>query len=277
MPLRRHPRTRRDRVLRAGLVVLGVLVLVVLPGYLTTRPAFFQRYPLLAEKYEPWAESTHVEAACAGCHVSPKPLARAAYQVRMVGEFYVSFVAPSRVPGVFARPTNDGCLVCHSDLRSVSPKGDLQIPHKAHVGILEMECVTCHEYLVHELSPGGKHTPTMAGCLGCHDGDTAEDACTACHTQKAAPASHATPEWLVVHADKADDPECATCHRWRDDWCVDCHADRPQSHGDDWRAVHGERVAEHRSCEACHIGAFCVRCHGEVPRLNYDPALELVE
>jgi uncharacterized Fe-S cluster protein YjdI len=58
---------------------------------------------------------------------------------------------------------------------------------------------------------------------------------------------------------------------------VDCHADRPQSHGDDWRAVHGERVAEHRSCEACHIGAFCVRCHGEVPRLNYDPALELVE
>ncbi len=108
----------------------------------------------------------------------------------MVGEFYLSLVLRSESPSVFATPTNEACLECHNDLRSVSPKGDLQIPHRAHVTILKMECVECHDYLVHELNPSGKHLPTMAGCLRCHDGDTAKDTCTACHTQKAAPDSH---------------------------------------------------------------------------------------
>jgi len=218
-----------------------------------------------------------VVVCCEGCHVPPNPLERGIHRVRMVGEFYASLVSKSRVPGVFARPTNDACLACHSDLRNVSPKGDLQIPHRAHVTILKMECVACHNYLVHELSPEGKHTPPMVECLTCHDGDTAKDACSACHTQKAAPASHATADWLILHGEESTDPECVTCHKWKDDWCADCHRDRPQSHWEDWRALHGEAVERHRSCEACHESVFCVRCHGEVPQLNYDPTLELVQ
>lgn len=264
-------------ILAFGLAVLAVLVLIVLPGYLAVQPGFFGHFPSLTKQYGPWSSSTHAEAGCEGCHVPPKPLDRGVYRVRMVGEFYVSLVSKSRVPGVFATPTNDACLACHSDLRSVSPKGDLQIPHRAHVTILKMECVACHKYLVHELSPEGKHTPPMVECLTCHDGDTAKDACTACHTQKAAPASHASEDWLILHAQQSGDPKCVTCHKWKDDWCADCHRDRPQSHGTDWRATHGERVEKHRSCDACHDGAFCTRCHGEVPQLNYDPTLELVQ
>jgi hypothetical protein len=257
--------------------VLAVLVVAVLPGYLAAQPGFFKRFPTLTEKYEPWSSSTHVEAGCEGCHVPPKPLDRGVYRVRMVGEFYRSLMSRRTEPGVFATPTNAACLACHSDLRSVSPKGDLQIPHRAHVTILAMDCVECHNYLAHEPSPEGKHTPPMVECLRCHDGDTAKDACSACHTAKAAPASHGTDEWLVLHAADSTDPECVTCHKWKDDWCADCHRDRPRSHGEDWRALHGEAVERHRSCEACHESVFCVRCHGEVPQLNYDPTLELVQ
>ena len=275
-PRRRGAATRK-RLVRIGVVVLAVLLLIVLPGYLAAQPGFFGRYPGLSEQYEPWSSSTHAEAGCEGCHVPPKPLERAVYRVRMAGEFYLSLVLRSREPDVFKTPTNEACLTCHSDLRSVSPKGDLQIPHRAHVTILKMDCVQCHNYLVHELNPTGKHTPLMADCLTCHDGDTADDACSSCHTAKAAPESHSSGEWLVLHADRASDPECATCHQWREDWCVDCHQDRPQSHGTDWRATHGQRVEQHRSCEACHEGDFCIRCHGEVPQLNFDPTLQLVE
>ena len=270
-------RGRRRRLVRAGVVLLAVLLLVVLPGYLAAQPSFFGRYPGLSEQYGPWSSSTHVETGCEGCHVPPKPLARAAYRLRMVGEFYVSLVRRSRAPDVFRKPTNDACLTCHSDPRTVSPKGDLQIPHRAHVTILKMECVQCHNYLVHELNSTGKHTPLMEDCLTCHDGDKADNACSSCHTAKAAPESHRSSDWLVLHADRATDSECVACHKWTEDWCVDCHRDRPQSHGTDWRSAHGARVAEHRSCEACHEGDFCIRCHGEVPQLNFDPTLTLVE
>ena len=280
MPLRKRqapgPAMKRHLV-RVGIVVLAVLVFGVLPGYLASRPGFFARYPSLSEQYVPWSTSPHVGVGCEGCHISPTPLARAAFRARMVGEFYLSVAAGSREPDYFERPENEACLECHTELRTSSPKGDLQIPHRAHITILEMDCVECHNYLVHDFSPEGKHAPTMVGCLRCHDGDTARDDCVACHTEKAAPTSHAAADWLIVHAAQAADPECVTCHKWKEDWCADCHRDLPQSHGTDWRAVHGERAGEHRNCEACHVTDFCVRCHGEVPQLNYDPTLELVE
>jgi hypothetical protein len=271
-------RGRRRRLIRVGVVVLAVLLLVVVPGYVASRPAFFRYVPGMAEEHESWSVSTHVETACAECHLSPRILPQAAYRVRMAGEFYLTLVLRSREPRLFEAPTNEACLECHSDLRTVSPKGDLQIPHRAHVTILEMDCVECHKYLVHDVSPEGKHTPPMEDCLRCHDGDIAKDSCWACHTQKAAPKNHTTSDWLITHATLANDPECETCHKWAVvDFCADCHTELPRSHGADWRATHGDAVKVHRSCEACHEAAFCVRCHGEVPQLNFDPTLKLVE
>lgn len=271
-------RSRAKRHLgRASLVLGAVLLLIVLPGFVASQPRFFSHFTGTQQQYEAWSTSTHVEARCESCHVSPRPLDRGLYRVRMVGQFYLSLFASSRVPSVFATPTNASCLVCHSDLRTVSPKGDLQIPHRAHVTILKMECVECHDNLVHTTSPEGSHTPRMAECFRCHDGDKAEDACTACHTEKAAPATHATEDWLVLHAEKANDPACVSCHKWTENWCVDCHQHRPRSHVPDWRATHGARVEQHRSCEACHETSFCATCHGEVPQLNFDPTLALVK
>jgi hypothetical protein len=267
----------KRRGLIVGLVVAVVLLLVLVPAFVTSRPGYFGRFDDLKSKYEPWKTSTHVAARCQDCHVAPGLGSQAAYAVQSIGGFYAALLAPSRTPEHFASPTNASCLACHEDLRSISPEGDLLIPHRAHVNILKMDCVECHDYLVHEISPEGAHRPTMAGCLTCHDGDTAKNTCSACHTSKATPESHKVDDWLIVHDDAAAREDCDSCHAWTEDWCVDCHSKRPASHTDDWRAVHGEQVAKRRTCEACHDAAFCEKCHGVVPPLNYDPALKLVE
>ncbi len=272
----RTPAERRWFFARLGLATLAVVVLVIAPAYLASQPSFLSRYAGYEHAYDTWTESLHARVSCRSCHVEPGLVAQAGYSARMFGEFYLSIVRPAREPDVMARPTNEACSRCHAELRVVSPTGDLLIPHRAHVEMLGMECVECHDYLVHEVTADGVHTPPMSGCLTCHDGVTAKKECSACHTDKDQPASHEEPGWLVAHASSApDDPECTTCHEWTEHWCADCHDVRPASHGEQWRAQHRAVVAasDRRNCEACHEGPFCVRCHGVVPLLNLDPTL----
>lgn len=268
---------KRKRWLRWGLVAFAVFVLVLVPGYIATRPAFLQRYKTLDPKYDSWATSVHAKTTCQQCHVPPGIVPQAAYSARMLGEFYLSLVMRNREPALFAKPTNAACERCHLDLRTVSPKGDLKIPHRAHVTVLKLDCIKCHNYLVHEKSPAGKNTPPMTGCLTCHNGKTAKNACATCHTNKAAPATHKAADWTIVHAEKAKGGDCAKCHKWSAHWCTTCHEMRPRSHTAKWRETHGVQVKKHRSCEACHTGAFCKKCHGEVPKDNLNPTLVLVK
>lgn len=267
---------KRRRLLIASVVAVGVALLVVAPGMLATQGIYLERFAGLGAKYRTLATSTHRDAGCMDCHSRPGLFARAVDTVRMSGGFYVSLVMPSRAASTFPVPTNAACLACHTDLRTVSPSGDLKIPHRAHVEILKMACVQCHDFLVHEKSPEGDHNPPMAGCLTCHNGDTAKSSCPTCHTSKDAPASHKAKDWLVVHPQQAAGGKCEGCHKWAAHWCADCHSQRPASHGKDWRVKHAEAVRVHRNCEACHAGQFCIRCHGTVPTLNLDPALKLV-
>ena len=51
------------------------------------------------------------------------------------------------------------CSKCHVDLRTVSPSGDLNIPHRAHVAVLKMQCVECHDNLVHTTNAAGQPHP----------------------------------------------------------------------------------------------------------------------
>jgi hypothetical protein len=270
-------RPTRKTVIRVAIGVIVALAVILIPGYLSTRPSFYSRYPITQKAHSSWSKSTHAQVACESCHVRPTIPAQFVYRAKLFGEFYLSVVSRDRRPGTLEDPSNEACIRCHLDLRTVSPKGDLQIPHRAHISVLKMKCVECHDYLVHSKSPEGKHTPPMAGCLECHDGDTAKDACTACHTEKAAPDSHKANDWTVVHATKKDDPECLECHAWIDKWCVDCHQRRPKSHTKDWRATHRDQVTKRRNCEACHEAEFCIRCHGEVPQRDFDQTLKLVQ
>ena len=271
------PLRTRHRVALAFLTLVAVAFFVALPGYIGSRPEFFRRYASMQSQHESWSASTHAGVACERCHVAPERLAQSAHRVRMLAEFYASIVLPGRQPDLFGKPGNDACEQCHRDIRQASPSGDLKIPHRAHVQVLKLDCVHCHAYSVHSTNPEGTHSPRMATCLECHDGRKAKRECSACHTAKDAPESHRAGGWLVEHAGKRQDAECQSCHAWTQDWCSDCHARRPESHSGKWRSTHRDAVAKHRNCEACHREDFCVRCHGELPRQNFDPGLSYVE
>ena len=268
---------RRRWLVRMGIVVVVITLLVIVPGYLALQPNFVQRYPNLNPEYQTWSKSVHAQVPCQSCHISPKPLAQAAYSIKMLGEFYLSVVMPGRQPQLFGSPANASCQSCHIDLRTVSPSGDLNIPHRAHVLVLKMDCVRCHKYLVHKANPEGTHAPRMAACLTCHNGKTAKNSCSTCHTNKALPDSHRASNWVVIHPTMQDKIDCKKCHAWTANWCVECHHRRPRDHGPDWRTKHGSAVNVHRNCEACHEGPFCTRCHGAVPQANFNPALQLVK
>lgn len=273
---RRMTPERRRLLVRAGIVALVVTVVAIIPGYIATQPGFMQRYSHFKTEYQTWSTSVHAQVPCQRCHVAPTFLAQAEYSLRMLGEFYLSSVNPSRQPRLFDTPTNAACQSCHVDLRTVSPSGDLNIPHRAHVVVLKLPCVKCHAYLVHATNSEGKHTPSMATCLTCHDGRQAKNACSICHANKGEPVSHRSPDWIVIHPQMQTKVDCKSCHQWTEHWCADCHAKRPKSHTADWRVKHAQQVKVRRNCEACHEPSFCIRCHGEVPQLNFNPALKLV-
>jgi hypothetical protein len=269
---------RRRFLTRLGIAALVVIVFAVIPGYYALQPTFLTRYPNLKASYASWATSPkHSTVSCQGCHVAPDPVSQAAYDARMLGEFYVSIVLPGRHLDVFAKPTSAACLQCHHDLVSVSPSGDLKIPHRAHTDVLKMECVRCHSNLVHQKNAAGKDIPVMATCLTCHDGKQAKNACATCHTAKATPDSHRAANWDTIHPTQVTKVDCASCHAWTANWCADCHARRPASHTATWRTDQPQAVRTHRNCEVCHTADFCITCHGDVPRLNFDPALKLVK
>lgn len=265
-------RTRRwIKPLAIGVAV--VVVLVVVPALFAVQPAVIGGRGDLKVAHETLLLSKHGDVPCQGCHADPKVASQAGYGARMLGQLYLSFVGGDDATASFPPPSNAACLNCHKKLVKTSPKGDLLIPHRAHVDILKVPCVTCHRYLVHEESPEGRHTPPMAVCLTCHDGKQAKNACTTCHTAKAAPDTHKASDWLVVHPQVAKTTDCAKCHGWIDNWCADCHDRRPPSHTKDWRERHATAVAvkKPRNCESCHVASFCTECHGSVPELNRDP------
>jgi hypothetical protein len=275
---------QEHRRLTVGLAVgLGLfLVLFVIPGRVATQPSFMQRYENLESHYGTWETSVHSKVRCQECHANPGIIPQTVFNVKMLGEAYASWVT-ERNPDVFHTPVNGACENCHVDLRQVSAAGDLKIPHRAHVDALGLACVECHDNLVHvEPAEGdraveGENAPTMETCLGCHDGEQAKNGCTECHTDKAAPDDHQTAEWLIVHPDMQEEIDCAECHGWVENWCEECHTRRPPSHTETWRKDHPSQVEERRNCEACHVGEFCIECHGEVPALNLAQAPELAE
>jgi len=272
--------TARRRWLKPVGIVLAVLgVLVVVPGLFAIQPSVIGSRAGLRVQHDTWLASKHGDVPCQGCHAAPTLLAQAGYDAKMLSELYLSVVPSHSATEAFARPTNAACAECHKDLITTSPSGDLIIPHRAHTDVLNIECVTCHAYLVHEESPEGKHTPPMSVCLKCHDGKQAKNACVTCHTSKAAPDTHKAADWLVVHPVASKTTDCAKCHGWVKNWCADCHERRPPSHTADWRTKHAAAVAvaKPRDCETCHTSAFCSNCHGVVPARNYDPSVTLVK
>jgi len=257
-------RPRRRVVAVGALAVAGVVVLLLaVPVISTLQPGYYERYGDLSVRMEQWRASTHGRMSCAACHVDPGARGMLGFTVRSVPAFYSQLLFGPSDTNLLRPPTTAACQKCHTSYREVSPDGDLLIPHRAHVEILKVECVVCHERLVHSPNTAGINRPKMSGCLKrCHDGEQATAQCTKCHTRKNAPASHAQPDWLKVHSQQAESGDCGKCHAWSPDFCAECHSRRPRSHAGNWKTAHATRAARDSSgCRVCHTEQFCRECH----------------
>ncbi|MRR11065.1 hypothetical protein EG835_00920 [bacterium] len=256
---------RRRLVLLASVVVgLAVLVALALPVISMLHPDYYRRYPDLGLRMDHWATSTHSRISCGECHIEPGAKGFAVFAAEAVPAFYSQLLNGADSSNLLKAPARVACQKCHTSFRSVAPSGDLLIPHRAHVEVLEMECVSCHESLVHSMNQRGFNKPEMEMCLAqCHDGDTASDQCVDCHTRKHTPPSHEQAEWLQVHGPAAQVEDCAACHDWTPGYCAECHEKRPASHAGNWKSAHAESArVRGDGCLVCHGGEeFCNQCH----------------
>ena len=255
---------RRRRLIKWGVVglVVALVVLLVLPVFSTLQPNYYRRYPAMAKRIDNWSSSTHSRMSCVQCHVEPGPGGFLSFAAASIPAFYSQLLQGPKTTNLLKAPSRKACQKCHTSYRTVSPAGDLRIPHRAHVEVLKLECVVCHKDLVHSVNRAGFNRPEMQGCLQCHNGDKASNKCVDCHTRKQTPPTHKQKDWLKVHGQGADLKECS-CHSWTPSYCVSCHEQRPSSHVDNWKKGHGPEAKKRGpGCLVCHGGEkFCKKCH----------------
>lgn len=263
-PWYKVPATRRASILIAAALV--VFFLLVLPVFSTLQPGYYERYQALRPQMASWRTSTHAVWSCSSCHVGSGLGELAAFAARSIPDFYGQLILGPSKTNLFGAPGNEACRSCHTVYRSVSPGGDLIIPHRAHVVVLKLRCVLCHQKLVHYPNVAGYNRPRMIFCLAeCHDGKKATDKCQKCHTRKQVPASHKARGWLATHGKRTGETDCGSCHGWTPRLCETCHEQRPKTHTGNWKKLHRQRAKERRKgCLVCHGGRkFCLKCHDE--------------
>ena len=258
------PPRKRWRFPWKSAIAVAIIVLIALPIISVLQPAYYERYPELGPRMENWRTSTHAKISCSECHIEPGARGFVTFAAKSIPAYYSQLIQGPDTTNLLSTPDRDACQKCHTSYRQVSSNGDLLIPHRAHVEVLEIDCATCHEDLVHTANEAGYNAPTMIGCLeNCHDGEQASAECTDCHTRKHVPDDHKRDDWLEVHAGHSEEIDCDECHGWSPDYCADCHAERPASHAGNWKKDHQYPALERGEtpCRTCHDEAFCKDCH----------------
>lgn len=264
------------KVLRIFLIAVGVIVAVLLLALpVTSQPSFCGSCHEIKSAYDRWKASTHQRVKCVECHVRP------GFVNYVKAKFEAAYYIYAHVTDIYPHPVvlkreiaNEVCLRCHSANRVISAGGDLIVPHQHHVERLQIPCSRCHSNL-HSAVVGSDESAEVKGvvfyhklCWECHNGVQATNKCSACHTKKAVPKDHLAGDFGKTHGELSKTQDCAKCHGYTKDFCIDCHKKKPSSHTQaaNWKSEHGA-VAKERlaGCMACHTptedDSFCWRCH----------------
>jgi hypothetical protein len=282
-------RSPRHLMMVGAGVLVAVLVLLALPAFGASSPAFFSRYHLLTRSYDNLEASAHQGIACSTCHTDPR--GQVVYGLAVAVDFYTSLVSDKKEPAFvsFDKPGRDACLQCHADGWSMHLERTSTIPHPAHLRISDetRECVDCHKWTAHEEAYIEKHKkmPFSGVCVayGCHVGTKTADECFSCHHVL----SDDGPNWKTEHpkfVQKNGVNACLeTCHEPAQ--CQQCHTTgvRPKFTGlaietsmkaiedlhtlPTWMERHGaEAVKDQAKCMKCHVSdGECRSCHANRP------------
>ncbi|MHB0977679.1 MAG: hypothetical protein ACYC1U_10925 [Candidatus Aquicultorales bacterium] len=214
-------------------------------------------------EFEAWNSSAHKsKTGCSSCHRPDGFWGFVDGQLSTVRMFAGTVGAGDRP--VRAEVDSERCEGCHRSikLKTVRAKG-LRMNH-APLMKQGVDCLDCHNEIVHGRAVPVAKRSTMDKCAPCHaeEGKTVE--CALCHIdpkplrQKAGLAS-----WSVFHGKQrlkshgmSDPRTCSFCHRKQE--CGECHVEMP--HPSDWPSVHGDALAA-ADCAKCHNASFCDSCH----------------
>ncbi|HZD59199.1 MAG TPA: NapC/NirT family cytochrome c [Anaerolineae bacterium] len=259
---------KKANILIIAVVALGLFSYGALQ--FTSTPGFCVRCHEMKPAFNNWKQSVHAEITCYDCHMPPGVFNLLKHKVSAMKELYLHATVYNKpnAPKIHAKeskPVNEACGKCHTFNRTMAFGGGLNVPHKLHIekGLM---CTTCHSRVVHGEGDVKSRKPKMETCMVCHDGKTAPNRCTVCHTKLAVPTNHKQANWLQVHGQMSKTMNCNKCHNWKPGWCMQCHNKKPQSHLTMWRTNHGARAkADRKGCNACHKPDFCMNCHGIQP------------
>jgi predicted CXXCH cytochrome family protein len=165
---------------------------------------------------------------------------------------------------------DEQCGICHTDPEEPYPIPDVErtteFNHSRHLAD-GVACKRCHEQIINSEGPALSRMPEMAVCMDCHDGSTADDACSLCHGDQQTPLTYHAGDWLHQHGDRAaiDKNSCGSCHR-NERSCLNCHRGDNLSgiiHELNYAYTHGlDARSKETDCRKCHdTRRFCNDCH----------------
>jgi hypothetical protein len=288
---RRWSRAKRNKSAYriATIIILLVIILIALPLFIASRPAFFAGYRDLKSAYQSWNTSSHKEVTCVECHVPSGFLTGVSYRLKTIAEFYKRAFSRSPVKETalidFKKPTNESCLTCHGKQRKLPEHPLVRIPHTAHVNLTEEKrtCVKCHKWLVHSEKQQKKHKtlPFTGICTayGCHSGTVKVQECKDCHHREVITATVWRQKHPQVVSTRGSNACLEYCHQAS--FCQTCHTTgkKPLISSTkislvqtglvvkhtmaNWKDVHGkEAIVDTNRCLYCHSSIqVCTNCH----------------
>jgi nitrate/TMAO reductase-like tetraheme cytochrome c subunit len=182
----KQKRSARYRWILGGSIFAGVIVILVIAAFLTSlytnRSEFCDTCHEMRGYVASWKDSVHDNIDCEDCHIPPGASSYVLTKLGSFREIWVHLTGSAKAPLAVTREiSNATCLRCHSNRPSDPKLTNVIFSHGKHPGV---DCIRCHQRVVHrEVNPPYYQDPGSKGaCLQCHDGTTAPNACTTCHT-----------------------------------------------------------------------------------------------
>jgi len=265
-----RPQRRRFPWWATLLIVVGVVAVVMaafyVPVALTSTSGYCTSCHDMKAAGRSWARSVHAKVSCVQCHVDPGTLNGVRWRAQEAKNIWSSYLSAGKaMASSVHRPSNAACLKCHDLGRLPAVINGIKMPHESHVTMRNLVCADCHTTVSHAPPGQSNASVSMSVCSMCHNGQTASDACTTCHTT-ARPANVHPAGFVKTHGGQANVVGTAACLRCHHDtaFCDACHAKAPASHfAGDWRYDHGATAkADPAVCLGCHDRqSFCDQCH----------------